>query len=188
MHTLNHQPPHTHTSLTINTQTLPHVHPSGNNNEVGMRETNIWFVTFETLMFKPKGRVHSNVFIHLHKHHLSRRRQLLKHRKFSGNLHTSQSTPAQLWYHHTDRFQVSQCAQSGAVGAGKRIFCFMSSISDKKGDTQKNRAHNHNWNLVVIYAAPLFIILTNLFFSPGLFGGYLDDIWNLAGLLQKQYK
>lgn len=36
-------------------------------------------------MFKPKGRAHSNVFIHLHKHHLSRRRQLLKQRKFSSS-------------------------------------------------------------------------------------------------------
>ncbi|MEQ2161638.1 hypothetical protein GOODEAATRI_011502 [Goodea atripinnis] len=46
---------------------------------------NIGFVTFETLMFKPKGRAHSNVFIHLHKHHLSRCRQLLKQRKFSSS-------------------------------------------------------------------------------------------------------
>lgn len=47
---------------------------------------------------------------------------------------------------------------------GREGFYFMSSVSDKKGDTQKNRAHNHNRHLVVIYAAPLFIIPTNLFF------------------------
>lgn len=139
-------------------QTSPHVHPSSNNNGGRMQETNIWFVTFETLMFKPKGRAHSNVFIHLHKHHLSRHRQLLKHRKFSGSLHASQSTPAQLWYHHTDRFQVSESAQSGVVGAGE-CFHFMSSASEKKRrhtNTKKNRAHNHDWHPVVIYAAPLF--------------------------------
>lgn len=182
MHTPNHQPTHIHTSKTINTQTLPHVHPSGNNNEGRMRETNIWFVTFETLMFKPKGRAHSNVFIHLHKHHLSRHRQLLKHRKFSGSLHTSQSTPAQLWYHHPDRFQVSESAQSRAVGAGERMLLFHVIRQWQKGDTQKNRARNHNWHPVVIYAAPLFILPTNLFHLKDCKRDHLADIWCFAAM------
>lgn len=55
-------------------------------------------------MFKPKGRAHSNVFIHLHKHHLSRHRQLLKQQKFSGSLCASQSVGAQLWFHEPVAF------------------------------------------------------------------------------------
>lgn len=76
-------------------------------------------------MFKPKGRAHSNVFIHLHKHHLSRRRQLLKQRKFSGSLCASQSVGAQLWFQRTRSvFQVSESALSTVGGAGERILSF----------------------------------------------------------------
>lgn len=44
------------------------------------------------------------MFIHLHKHHLSRRRQLLEQRKFSGSLCASQSVGAQLWFHEPGSF------------------------------------------------------------------------------------
>ena len=96
------------------TQGLPaaHTHTHAHehrHNGCSEQETNIGFVTFETLMFKPKGRAHSNVFIHLHKHHLSRRRQLLKQRKFSGSPGASQSAGAQLWFSpRRSVFQVSK--------------------------------------------------------------------------------
>lgn len=76
-------------------------------------------------MFKPKGRAHSNVFIHLHKYHLSRRRQLLKQRKFTGSLHASQSAGAQLWFHEAGTFFKCQKSTLSTVGgAGERRLSF----------------------------------------------------------------
>lgn len=102
------------------------------------QETNIWFVTLETLMFKPKGRAHSNVFIHLHKHHLSRHRQLLKQWKFSGSLRASQSVGAQLWFHQpVASSSVRKPLWVPSVVLEREYFHFMSSASET------NRRHDN---------------------------------------------
>lgn len=76
-------------------------------------------------MFKPKGRAHRNVFIHLHKHHLSRRRQLLKQRKFSGSrVRQPISGGPAVALPTRSVFQVSESAASTVGGARERRLSF----------------------------------------------------------------